>query len=186
MGRIETLAVKYKNHIATPWQTNLAGDQKTIFIVYPKTEERRLRTKLELFEIATMRTGHKWKAFDFTPTFAQWMANTEYRDIYFDEPDTISMKLASDFLHYAAEQLQQILTADEVDENTVVAVYGVAGLYGLAKVSLVLKEVVRDIRGRLALFFPGEYENSNYRLLDARDNWNYLAVPITFQDGVDE
>jgi hypothetical protein len=36
-----------------------------------------------------------------------------------------------------------------------------------------------DIRGRLVIFFPGEYDSNNYRLLDARDGWNYLAVPIT-------
>ena len=59
-------------------------------------------------------------------------------------------------------------------------------IYGFTKVSLLLKEVVHDIRGRLLLFFPGEYDNNNYRLLDARDNWNYLAVPITCQNGVDE
>ena len=185
MGRIENLVAKYKNHIATPWQKNLAGDQKTIFVVYPPAEERRLRAKLQLFEIATVRTGHKWRSFDFTHTFAEWMTRVEYKEIYFEEPDSISMKLHSDFLRYAADQLAASLTADEVDENTVVAVHGVASLYGLAKVSLVLKEVVREIRGRLVLFFPGEYENNNYRLLDACDNWNYLAVPITFQDEMD-
>jgi len=36
-----------------------------------------------------------------------------------------------------------------------------------------LKEVIHDIRGRLLLFFPGEFENNNYRLLDAQDGWNY-------------
>lgn len=185
MGRIENLVAKYKNHIATPWQKNLAGDQKTIFVVYPPAEERRLRAKLQLFEIATVRTGHKWNSFDFTRIFSEWMARVEYKEIYFEEPDSISMKLNSDFLRYAADQLAAALTVDEVDENTVVAVHGVASLYGLAKVSLVLKEVVREIRGRLVLFFPGEYENNNYRLLDARDNWNYLAVPITFQDEMD-
>jgi hypothetical protein len=31
----------------------------------------------------------------------------------------------------------------------------------------------------LLVFFPGQFDNNNYRLLDARDGWNYLAVPIT-------
>ena len=39
------------------------------------------------------------------------------------------------------------------------------------------------IRGRLLVFFPGVYEQNNYRLLDARDGWNYHAVPITASDG---
>jgi hypothetical protein len=45
-----------------------------------------------------------------------------------------------------------------------------------------MNEIERDIRGRVVVFFPGEYENNNYRLLDARDGWNYLAVPITLHE----
>jgi hypothetical protein len=45
--------------------------------------------------------------------------------------------------------------------------------------SRVLKLVESDIRGRLAVFFPGSFDRNNYRLLDARDGWNYMAVPIT-------
>ena len=40
-----------------------------------------------------------------------------------------------------------------------------------------------DIQGRLLVFFPGVYEQDNYRLLDARDGWNYHAVPITAGEG---
>jgi hypothetical protein len=58
-------------------------------------------------------------------------------------------------------------------------VFGVGALYGFARVSRVLKLIEGDIRGRLVVFFPGQYEQNNYRLLDARDGWNYLAVPIT-------
>ena len=35
------------------------------------------------------------------------------------------------------------------------------------------------VPGRLVVFFPGSYEDNNYRLLDAYDGWGYLAVPIT-------
>ena len=59
-----------------------------------------------------------------------------------------------------------------------VAVSGVAGLFGFAKVSSVIEKVVPKVRGRLVVFFPGEHEDNNYRLLDARDGWNYLAIPI--------
>ena len=48
------------------------------------------------------------------------------------------------------------------------------------------EEVIHDIQGRLLLFFPGEFDNNNYRLLDARDGWNYLAVPITLHNGVSD
>jgi len=186
MGRIEELAARYRSHIGAPWQRNLAGDQKAIFIVYPKTDERKLRARLELFEMATTKTGHSWRLADLTGAFAQWMSNTDYRDVYFEEPETLAMKLRSDFVQYAAEQLMEVLTAEDANEDAVIAVLGVACLFGFSRVSLVLKEVIKDIQGRLAVFFPGEYEENNYRLLDARDGWNYLAVPITLHNGVND
>jgi hypothetical protein len=184
MGRIEELANRYQSHISAPWQKNLAGPQRTIFVVYDKTDERKLRARLELFEMATRQAGHGWKLFDFTGTFAKWMAAMEYRKAYFEEPADLALRLQSDFVHFAAAELNKELIASEVDENTVVAVHGVASLFGFTKLSLVLKEVEHNIRGRLVLFFPGEFENNNYRLLDARDGWNYLAVPITLHSGV--
>ena len=186
MGRIEELAARYRSHIGAPWQRNLAGDQKAIFIVHPKTDERRLRARLELFEMATTSTGHRWQQVDLTDAFARWMADTDYREVYFEEPETLVMKLRSDFVQYAAGRLRNVLTADDMDEDTVVAVQGVACLFGFTRVSLVLRDVVKDIRGRLVVFFPGEYEDNNYRLLDARDGWNYLAVPITLHNRVSD
>ena len=183
MALIEELVGSYKSHISAPWQRNLAGAQKTIFVVYPKTDERRLRARLELFELATTESGHGWLRFDFTTVFARWMVATNYREEYFRSPSDLTIKLETDFVQFAAGQLRKALASPVADENTVVAANGVASLYGFSRVSLLLKEVENDIRGRLALFFPGEYENQNYRLLDARDGWNYLAVPITLRSG---
>jgi hypothetical protein len=114
------------------------------------------------------------------------MADTDYREVYFEEPEALAMKLGSDFVQHAADRIRRALAADGVDEETVVAVQGVASLFGFTRVSLVLKEVVKDIRGRLLVFFPGEYEDNIYRLLDARDGWNYMAVPITLHNGVND
>ena len=186
MGRIEELVARYRGHIGAPWQRNLAGDQKAIFVVYPKTDERRLRARMDLFEMATTSTGHRWRLVDLTDAFSRWMAETDYRDAYFEEPETLPMKLRSDFVQFVAGRLREALTADGVDDDTVVAVQGVAGLYGFTRVSLVLKEIIKETHGRLMVFFPGEYENNNYRLLDARDGWNYLAVPITLHNGVND
>lgn len=186
MGRIEELAARYGGHIGAPWQRNLAGDQKAIFLVYPKSDERRLRARLELFAMATTSTGRRWRLLDLTDAFARWMAGTTYRDVYFEEPETLAMKLKSDFVQHIAARLREALTADDADDDTVVAVQGVACLYGFTRVSLVLKEVVKEIRGRLVVFFPGEFDDNTYRLLDARDGWNYLAVPITLHNGEHE
>jgi len=186
MGRIEELAARYRRHIGAPWQRNLAGDQKAIFVEYPPADERKLRARLEQFEIETKRCGHGWRQLDLTDAFARWMADTDYRDAYFEEPETLAMKLRSDFVQYAAGRLREALTADGVDEDTVVAVQGVACLFGFTRVSLILREVVNDIRGRLVVFFPGDHDGNNHRLLGALDGWNYLAVWITLHDGVND
>jgi len=186
MGRIEELAARYRGHIGAPWQRNLAGDQKAVFVVYPKADERKLRARLALFEMATTLTGHRWQALDLTDTFAQWMADTDYRDVYFEEPDALVTGPKSPFTRFAAERLLAALTGAEVDEDTVVAVYGVASFFGLTYLSAILSQVKNDILGRLVLFFPGEFGANVYRLLDARDGWNYLAVPITLHDGVND
>ena len=67
--------------------------------------------------------------------------------------------------------------------TTVVAIYGVASLFGFMKTSDLVAAVESAIRGRLLVFFPGEHENNTYRFLDAREGWNYLAVPITADEG---
>lgn len=184
MGRIEELAKRFENHISAPWQQGLAGDQKAIFVVYPKEDERRLRAKIALFELGAKKSQHEWRLVDFTASFAAWMTGQEYRETYFEEPENLSLQLRGSFRDACVGQLRRQLMGDDVDENTIVAVCGVGSLFGFAKVSLILKEVVQCIRGRLLLFFPGEYDNNNYRLLDARDGWNYLAVPITLTNGI--
>ena len=182
MNRIDRLLERYKAHIALPWRQDLAGAEKAIFIVYDKTDERRLRARAERFEMATKETGHGWLACDLTDAFAEWMAGLDYQQSYFDCPEDLELKLDEEFLDHLVARVRARLGSPEADENAVVAVTGVASLFGFARVSELMQAVQNDIRGRLVVFFPGEYENSNYRLLDARDGWSYLAVPITVQD----
>jgi len=87
------------------------------------------------------------------------------------------------FATAAAAHVRQALTAPGVDENTVMAISGVGGLFGLVRTSTIIDQVTSAIRGRLLVFFPGRYESSQYRLLDARDGWNYLAIPIIAKNG---
>ena len=71
------------------------------------------------------------------------------------------------------------MQAQSVSENDVVAIHGVGSLFGLLKVKDVVDQFAPSVKGRLLVFFPGSFENNNYRLLDGYDGWNYLAVPIT-------
>ena len=177
MGRIEDLAREYDTHICRPWQRTIAGAQRVVMVVYEKELERTLRARIGEFEQRTRAAGHGWVRHDCTGTFARWMANAEYRDAYFEQPEDLGLKLEGEFLDYVVAPLRERLRAADV--NTVVAVTGVASLYGFAKVSDVVRAVEPDIAGRLVVFFPGSKDGDNYRLLDARDGWNYLANSIT-------
>jgi len=179
MGRIEDLADRYLQHISTPWQRTVAGAQRVIMVVYDKELERTLRARKMAFENATQQAGHDWAEVDVTDTFARWLAADEYREEYFASPDDLNLKLQAEFAEHVAARIRATLTADDVTEMTVVALFGVGALFGFTRISEVLELVEPDIRGRLAVFFPGTYDRNNYRLLDARDGWNYLAVPIT-------
>ncbi len=111
-----------------------------------------------------------------TDVFADWIVGQEYRGDYFKSPEDLDSAMP-DFLGFAANRLRSALS--ESDSNTVVAALGVAGLFGFVRVSELMDAVHHAIPGRLLVFFPGEYDDNNYRLLDARDGWNYLAIPIT-------
>ena len=87
------------------------------------------------------------------------------------------MKLHGEFKPHVAQRLRDRLK--HADENTVLALQGVASLYGFLRVSELIHEVEQAILGRLLVFFPGTKDGNNYRLLDARDGWNYLANGIT-------
>ena len=186
MGRLEDLADLYGQHIATPWQRTVAGAQRVIMVAYDKELERVLRARKGEFETRTKASGHGWHEVDLTRAFASWLAADDYRDAYFESPNDLQMKLNAEFPDYVADNLRAILTRPDVTETSVVAVFGVASLFGFARVSDVLKRVEGDVRGRLVIFFPGHFEQNNYRLLDARDGWNYMAVPISIHSAVGE
>ena len=83
------------------------------------------------------------------------------------------------YLSYIQAEFAAFLAAKSVDENFVVALQGVGSLFGFLKVKEVVDKLAPEVKGRLLVFFPGSYEDNNYRLLDGYDGWNYLAVPIT-------
>lgn len=176
MSEIAGLLCEYARFVRQPWDHTLAGPQKVWFAIYDPPHERRLRFHLSEFEVATKEAGHGWRLCDLTGAFANWMGQHEYRDAYFAYPDDLDLALP-DFVEHLAGEVSAVLKS--ADDDTVVALPGVASLFGLTRVSGLVERVAPAVRGRLLVFFPGQYEGSNYRLLDARDGWNYLAVPIT-------
>ena len=183
-NRVDRLIRRYERFVELPWEQMLAGAQRVWFAVYNKTDERRIRARLDEFSIATTRAEHGWKVCDLTDSFPRWMADQDYRESYFEEPENLEL-LLPEFHEQVVAQLRVVLEEDDVGPETVVAVGGIASLFGFTRVSKVVNEVAGCIRGRLLVFFPGEHEDNNYRLLDARDGWNYMAVPITAHDGAE-
>lgn len=178
MSRVKRLLQSYSKYIAVPWRDDAAAAQRVIFCVYDETEERWLRSKIDEFDIATRQSGHEWAIFDLTDTFAVWLTSQRYAKSYFQKPHLLSTLLPK-YLDFIIDEFSAFLQKNEIDENHVVAIKGVGSLFGFLKVKEVVEKLAPLIKGRLLIFFPGSFENNNYRLLDGYDGWNYLAVPIT-------
>lgn len=184
MSYIDDLVAEYRRFVALPWQQNLAGPQRVWMAVYPPDHERRLRLQRSEFENATKLAGHSWGLIDITTAFESWMADHEYRDEYFESPELLEPALPSFFAHLVEQVRRELKSHD--DPEGVVGLLGAGTLFGLGdavKVSALLNAASDDVAGRLLVFFPGQSEGSSYRLLDARDGWNYLAIPITPNGG---
>ena len=178
MSRIKRLIDSYSKYIAIPWRKDAAAAQRVIFCVYNEVDELRLRAKIDEFEISTRQAGHNWALFDLTDTFAEWLTGQRYRNSYFQKPQLLSTLLPK-YRDFLREKFEKFLQDEKICEDAVVAVKGVGSLFGFLKVKEVLDKIAPLVPGRLLIFFPGSFENNNYRLLDGYDGWNYLAVPIT-------
>ena len=112
------------------------------------------------------------------------MASHEYKDAYFANPDLMQPELLG-FFDELVERVREQVKKKTADQ-TIVGLLGAASLYGLGdhvKVSALIERVQEFVQGRMLVFFPGEVEGNSYRLLGARDGWNYLATLITAQKG---
>jgi hypothetical protein len=179
MSRLDLLLKQYKDFIGLPWKANLSPSERVIFLVYAKTEERRVEALVPEFELATRERGHGWTSRDVSGEFSAWIASHDYREEYFKKPHLIHGILDDAFMPHLIGSVHG--NAASTGPNDVFAITGTSGLFGFVRLSEFVSAVASLVRGRLVVFFPGEYENSNYRFLDARDGWSYLAVPLTGQ-----
>ncbi|CDM25191.1 hypothetical protein BN940_13711 [Castellaniella defragrans 65Phen] len=185
-SKINKLANAWRNQLTVPWQAGLAAIQRVIFAVYDKTDELRLRASLGEFELITQQAGKDWLLLDVTDAFPRWMAAQEYRNAYFESPEDLAGYPSGEITEFTADLTAQLNTQIQAQAtaDTVVALLGVGTLFGLARVSTLVEGIKESVPGRLLVFFPGEHhpETHAYRLLDARDGWNYLAMPLLARD----
>jgi hypothetical protein len=177
MSAIDRLLSNYSRQVRLPWAANTSGKQRVWFAVYPPAEERRVRARLPQFEALTLEANHGWTTVDLTRLLPEWISAHEYREAIFEQPEHFSANNELEVL--AAGRVRQACSREEADASSVVAVTGLAALFDFMRVSRLIERVEDNVRGRLLVFFPGEYAGNVYRFMDARDGFNYMAVPIT-------
>ncbi len=176
MSAIDRLLANYARQVGLPWAPHTSGKQRVWFAVYPPAEERRVRARLPQFEALTLEAHHGWTSVDLTDLLPNWIAAHEYREGIFAEPEQFSVN--SELEDLAVERVRNACTGEDVDAAAVVAITGLATLFDFMRVSSLIERVEDCVRGRLLLLFPGEYSGNMYRFMDARDGFNYMAVPI--------
>lgn len=177
MNAIERLLTNYSRHVRLPWSASTSGKQRVWFAVYPPAEERRVRAKLPQFEATTLEANHGWLNVDLTDLLPSWIAAHEYREGIFAEPEHFTV--SNELEELAVKRVRDACSSEDANATCVVAITGLATLFDFMRVSSLIEHVEDSVRGRLLVFFPGEYAGNVYRFMDARDGFNYMAVPIT-------
>jgi Domain of unknown function (DUF1788) len=177
MGQVEDLADRFGRYLQVRASVTGVAAERVLVVVYEKELERTLRSRFAEFRNQAEAAGRTFKQTDCTTMFADWMEQLDYRETYFAEPELLGAKIEGDFKRFVIQRLREALRG--TDANTVVAVTGTASLYGFVRLSEIIREVDAETAGCLAVFFPGTKDSNNYRLLDARDGWNYLAHSIS-------
>jgi hypothetical protein len=177
MSAIDRLLTNYSRQVRLPWSASMSGKQRVWFAVYPPAEERRVRARLPQFEAQTLEANHGWIAVDLTRLLPEFLAAHKYRESIFQKPE--HLRAGSELEVRAAALVNEACSREEADAESVVAVTGLASLFDFMRVSSLVERVEDSVRGRLLVMFPGEYAGNVYRFMDARDGFNYMAVPIT-------
>jgi hypothetical protein len=175
-SKVDQLLSAFERVIGEPWTGTLSGQERVWFLVYDPAEQRKVDLRLGDFETATLKAGKKWISVSMKSCFPAWMAQHAYRDEYFADPEALVDQLETDFKQEAIQYLAQQIQA--ADDQTLVALRDVSALFGFVRLNEVLRGATEAFKGRLLVFFPGEFQQNQYRLLDARDGWSYLARPI--------
>jgi hypothetical protein len=178
-SKIDQLLSSYEVVVNEPWSSSLSGQERIWFLVYDPAEQRKVDLRIGDFEMATQKAGKRWITISLKRCFPTWMANHDYKEEYFNEPETLVDQLEAEFKQFAIDFLIAELDKQVTDDNTLIAIRDISSLFGFNRMSDILNGCANSFKGRMLIFFPGEYDKNHYRLLDARDGWSYLARPIT-------
>lgn len=186
MSTVSDLIDQYAEELKLPWQRSLSGAERVWMLVYPPRDERRIRARLDQLRDQTLATKRRWRSVDVTDELGRWAARHPYAEAFFADPTDLTESLLEDFEGSVATTIAAALDDPAADHNAVVALVGLGSLYPYLRASRVIAAVESQIRGRFLVLFPGHVDRStgNYRLLDARDGFNYRAHLIAEKDAL--
>lgn len=186
MNYVERLNDGLKSQLRLPWSNDKSGGERVWFLVFDPAKLRDVAVGRDMFRMSVQAAGYRWEEFDISNAFGQWMADHRYASRFYARP-TLAKSAPEDFAAHLASSIKAEILERGLDERTVLALTGTESLYGISRMSHVTRMIEDAVPGRLLVFFPGDFVSADkapyYRFLDARDGWNYLAVPIVPTEG---
>lgn len=178
MSRVSGLIEAYAAELALPWRTGLSGGERVWMLVYPPDLERAMRAALPRLELASGESGHCWHQIDITDNFGRWVAGHRHKQAFFEEPSDLTAAILDQFESDLVSEIRQQLAV--ASANDVVALVGIGSIFPFLRASSVIKAIDEGVGGRLLVLFPGLHDpdTHSFRLLDARDGFNYRARVI--------
>lgn len=178
MSRVSDLLGAYSAELTIAWRTGLSGGERVWMLPYPPELEREIRAALPRFELATSEAGRGWRQIDITGRFGRWVANHRYAYAFFENPGDLTPAIIDHFASSLVTEIRDELSA--ASANEVVALVGIASIFPFLRAASVINAIDDAVNGRLLVLFPGLHDLSkhSFRLLDARDGFNYRARVI--------
>jgi hypothetical protein len=181
LSNVEDLLTEFRKRLAVPWRVDETPAGRVWILWYDKAQERRVRGRVQEFRLAAEQAGKGWREFDIAPRFGAWVAQQPWFERLAKRPAALPTVIP-EFEDHLAETIRGELRA--CGANDILVLTGIASLFGLTRASSLIDKIVASVPGRVLVMFPGAHQGGIYRLLDGRDGWNYLAVPIPSTDRV--
>ena len=184
MSRVSDLVDAYAGELSLPWRAGLSGGERVWMLVYPPDMERTMRAALPRLEMVTGQGGHGWTLIDITDELGHWLASHRHAEAFFEEPSDFTPAIIDKFEAELVAKIREQLAA--VSRDNVVALVGIGSIFPFLRASSVIRAIDDEVSGRLLVLFPGLHdpETHSFRLLDARDGFNYRARVIDPQKDI--
>ncbi len=178
MSRVSELVDAYAAELGLPWRRNVSGAERVWMLVYAPDLERQVRAQLPELAQRTRDARLGWEEIDLSDELGRWIAQHEYAEAFFEDPGDFTSSIVDMFAEDLVSRLRERLAA--AGDDAVVALVGAASLFPFVRASALIQAVDDAVRGRLLVLFPGrsDPDSHSFRLLDARDGFNYRARVI--------